>query len=458
LFSRTNRHGLAGDVKRGSQMARLFRIAPISLGGIALLFAVASAQSGAPQAEAGAQDGPRSTPRLVLQGPIPRTADNKPDLRGAWNAPPLYNSHILEAHRGGFGIQPGKSVVVDPPDGIIPYQPWALAQRNEHRRSENAYLDNEGRCIVSGMPRIMLFTFEMQYAANDIVLFFGYGHVTRFIHMDRRTHLPDGIRLWMGDSIGWWEGDTLVVDTTNFNGKAWFVLGGDFATDALHVVERFTMSDINTLQWKATLTDPMAYTRPWTWQWNAPYKRGQVKEIEADDCQEGNDVLAHLKNNYDVAKAKAASGAAPVAASKAAELARTAQGPFSGVWHYNLDKSGRGRGDTSFPSELVIGQGAGEVHIDAISERQDPIALVYKLDGSATTIAGLGGVSTTTRGTMQGDRLVADSERTFSTPAGDMVVSIKDTYSRTGDALVVNRVQTIAGEQVTATAYYDRTR
>jgi hypothetical protein len=67
-------------------------------------------------------------------------------------------------------------------------------------------------------------------------------------------------------------------------------------------------------------------------------------------------------------------------------------------------------------------------------------------------------VSTTTKGSMQGDRLVAESERRFSTPAGDMVVSITDTYSRNGDALVVNRVQTIAGEQVTATAYYDRTR
>ena len=262
-------------------MARLFRIALIALAGVGLLFAAPHAQSGAPQAEAGAQDGPRSTPRLVLQGPVPRTADGKPDLRGAWNAPPLYNSHILEEHRGGFGIQPGKSVVIDPPDGIIPYQPWALAQRNENRRSENAYLDNEGRCIVSGMPRIMLFTFEMQYAANDIVLFFGYGHVTRFIHMDRRTHLPDGIRLWMGDSIGWWEGDTLVVDTTNFSAKT-SLRGSD---EHLHLVERFSLVDANTLDYQFTADDPTVWTQPWS----AALRLHRTNEVMYEfACHEGN--------------------------------------------------------------------------------------------------------------------------------------------------------------------------
>jgi hypothetical protein len=161
-----------------------------------------SGQAGAPQPSSPTATGPVGTPRVVLTGPPPRTADGKPDLRGHWNSPPLFNSTVLEEHPGGFGIQAGRSVVVDPPDGIIPYQPWALKQRNENRRSENAYLDNEGRCFASGVPRIMLFSFQIEYAANDILLLFEYVHATRTIHMDRRTHRPAWYRSFVGDSIG----------------------------------------------------------------------------------------------------------------------------------------------------------------------------------------------------------------------------------------------------------------
>lgn len=146
--------------------------------------------------------------------PIPRTADGRPDMRGRWTAPPLLNSNIIEEHPGGFGIQAGKSLVVDPPDGVIPYQPWALAQRNENRRPENAYLDNEGKCMVSGMPRVMLFSFEIVYAPHHMALMFEPNfHGNRIISMDARKHLPDGIRLYMGDPVGRWEGDTLLEDT-----------------------------------------------------------------------------------------------------------------------------------------------------------------------------------------------------------------------------------------------------
>lgn len=251
-------------------------------------------------------EGPRGreAPRVVLTT-MPRSADGKPDFRGMWQAPPLFNSNVLEEHAAGFGIQAGKTVVIDPPDGKIPYQEWALKERDEHRKAENAYLDNEGRCVLSGMPRIMLFSYEVIYAGNDIVLFFDYVHTTRIIHMNRRTHISPAIGLWLGDSYGYWEGDTLVVDSANFNGKFWFALGGDFASDNLRIVERFTMSDPNTMQWKATLTDPKVYTRPWTMQWNRPYIRGRVEEDLDEDCHEGNADLAHLKNTYDAARAKA---------------------------------------------------------------------------------------------------------------------------------------------------------
>jgi hypothetical protein len=246
--------------------------------------------------------GGRNARPAVPGGPVPRTPDGKPDLRGKWEAPPLFNSNIIEEHPAGFGIQAGKSLVVDPADGKLPYQPWALAQRDVNRRPENAYLDNEGRCIMSGVPRIMLFTFEVAYAPGYIVLVYDYVHHTRAIPMDGRAHLPNGIRLWMGDPVGRWEGDTLVVDSTNFNGKPWMALGGDFISDAAHMVERFTLTDSNTLSWQATIDDPKAYTRPFTMQTAAPFTRSESDEMIEDSCHEGNADLLHLKNMYDAAQ------------------------------------------------------------------------------------------------------------------------------------------------------------
>jgi hypothetical protein len=387
--------------------------------------------------------------------------DGKPDLRGFWNAPPLYSSNILEEHIAGFGLQAGKSVVIDPPDGKIPYQAWAVAQRNENRREENAYLDNEGRCIVSGLPRIMLFSFEVKYAAGAIFFFFDYVHATRIIHMDGRPHLPDGIRLWMGDSIGHWEGDTLVVDTTNLNGKPWFALGGDFMSESGHVVERISMSDANTLKWQATITDPKAFTRPWTMQWNAPYVRGTEQEMLDDDCHEGNADLAHLKNTYDAARAAAATTPRAdhtAALRDRAVLAAAAQGPFSGKWHYNQAISGRAAAGISFPSELLMAQSLTELHVDASTMRQDLVTVLYKLDGTEVSVPGPGGIVTKARATLDGDKLVIVSKRTFASPAGEVTADIKDVYSLAGDVLTIQRQQTINGVSAAAKAVYDKIR
>jgi hypothetical protein len=272
---------------------------------VAAAFAAAAALWIGPpfQAEPRGQDRqePGSQRRLVLKGPVPRTPDGKIDLRGRWDAPPLFNSNIIEEHPAGFGIQAGKSVIIDPPDGKLPYQPWALAERERRRRPENAYEDNEGRCFPSGVPRIMLFTFEIAYSPGYIVLLYEYVHTTRLIRMNG-PHLPGPFRLWMGDSVGRWEGDTLVVDTTGLTGKTWMALGGDFLTEAAHIVERFTMPDPNTLTWQATIDDPKAYTRPFTMQTAAPYRRGEPEEMIDETCHEGNADLVHLKNNYDRAR------------------------------------------------------------------------------------------------------------------------------------------------------------
>jgi hypothetical protein len=114
----------------------------------------------------------------------------------------------------------------------------------------------------------------------------------RIVRIDGRPHLPDTIRLWQGDSVGHWEGDTLVVDTSNLNGKTWLNEGGEVVSYAEHVVERFTPAGPDTITYEATVTDPLVYTRPWTISF--PMRRKQFDLGEAA-CHEEDHDLPHLK-------------------------------------------------------------------------------------------------------------------------------------------------------------------
>ena len=122
----------------------------------------------------------------------------------------------------------------------------------------------------------------------------------RHIFMDGRAHLPDNVRLWQGDSIGHWEGDTLVVDTTNQNGKTWLNEAGDVVSHAAHVVERFIPS-ANGITYRATVSDPLVYTRPWTLQVPLNRKADEILEVA---CHEDNGDLQHLKDVKDEFLAK----------------------------------------------------------------------------------------------------------------------------------------------------------
>jgi hypothetical protein len=106
--------------------------------------------------------------------------------------------------------------------------------------------------------------------------------------MNSRTHLTPNIRLWMGDSIGYWEGDTLVVESTNFNGKTWLDMAANVVSDSLNVVERIWLIDENTMAYEATLTDPKVYTRPWTMAITIARNRDDGFEILEGACHEGN--------------------------------------------------------------------------------------------------------------------------------------------------------------------------
>ena len=125
----------------------------------------------------------------------------------------------------------------------------------------------------------------------------------RLISLNRTRHLPDTMRLWQGDSIGHWDGDTLVVETTNLNGKTWGNEVGDVFSHAEHVIERFKPVDANTIEYQATITDPIVYTRPFTIA--IPLKRLSSELIEAA-CHEEEHDLPVLKRIRDTERAKRA--------------------------------------------------------------------------------------------------------------------------------------------------------
>jgi len=268
--------------------------------------------------------GGAAPPAPVTPGPIPRMPDGRPDLRGTFSGMGAGLTHtvILEEHTSGFGIRGGKSLIIDPPDGKIPYQPWALVERDRRREDINAYEDPVGHCEFYDIGRLHSFAQRFMYSGNNIVVG-AQEQIMRVIDMNRRQHLPPSIRLWLGDPIGRWEGDTLVIDSTNFNGKTRMALGGDFYSASAHVVERYTMRDSETITWTMTVDDPTVFTRPWTFTTAAPMTRQRegsndwnralrlIDPAWEHDCHEGNVVLKHMRNVYEQAH-----GITPTAESK----------------------------------------------------------------------------------------------------------------------------------------------
>lgn len=288
--------------------------------GVAWVVATAAALSGlwlaSPAAGqfGGANSAAAARKRAEEPTPIPRMSNGKPNLAGTWGPSGIAATYIWEEHPGGFGVAgEGPSVIVDPLDGKLPYQRWALAERERRRLAENAYDDNVTKCTLPGMPRMMIYALTIAQSLDKVVIFHETHPATRIIRFDGRPPLPSTIRLWMGDSRGRWEGDTLVVETTNLNGESWGNLGGDVISDAAHIVERFRMVNAGTMWWEATITDPKVFTRPWTMRFPAPHVRLEMPDETnfdyEDSCHEGNVHLMHYKNLYDAAHGGGAAGA-----------------------------------------------------------------------------------------------------------------------------------------------------
>ncbi len=237
--------------------------------------------------------------------PFKRLPDGRPDMQGYWETANFFTAFDLETHeRAEFGVPAGKGVIVDPPDGKIPYQPWALAKKKD-LSEHHLFEDPQAHCYLSGVPRQMYtpFGFQILQPKNYVVLLYEAFHSYRIVPLDGRPHIPDAIRLFEGDSRGHWEGDTLVVDVTNQNPGTWFDMAANFHSDALHVVERFTALNANTIGYRATIDDVKVFSRPWTIAFNLVRNKDANYEQMEYACVEGEKDLQHYTTG-DGAKAK----------------------------------------------------------------------------------------------------------------------------------------------------------
>lgn len=191
---------------------------------------------------------------------LPRLANGKPDFSGIWQTTSAAD-YDLEPHSNRVDAPPGAGVVEG---GTIPYLPKALAQKKEnfaHRETDDPRIKG----WTLGIPRGNYYPepFQIFQRANDIKQVFQFGHSVRTIYTNGGLHQEDAPDYWLGDSRGKWEGDTLVVDVTNFNDRTWLDRAGNYHSDQLHVVERWAYIDSNTIAYKATIEDPQVYSRPW---------------------------------------------------------------------------------------------------------------------------------------------------------------------------------------------------
>jgi hypothetical protein len=190
---------------------------------------------------------------------IPRTDDGRPNLQGIWQAHSRAE-YDVESHDATFGMPASRGAVEG---GEIPYQLWAKSKRAENF-SNRQMRDPLAKCYMPGVPRIMYmsFPFHIFQTRTHVAMLFEWSQVYRVVYTDG-TKAPDGIDFWMGDSRGQWEGDTLVVSVTNHNDKTWFDMAGNFHSDALRVVERYSLVDRDTIRYEAAIDDPKVFTRTW---------------------------------------------------------------------------------------------------------------------------------------------------------------------------------------------------
>ncbi len=241
---------------------------------VAISFYAAQTPAGA-QEEAPAKAKGKGKGKARPTGPTPMTPDGHPNLNGIWGTDRPFVVDIAGA------LPKGEE---------LPLNDWAKRFMKDIKSSE----DPEAQCLPTGVPRLA--PYPMKYLVSSdlfVILFEGNIHSYRQIFLDRKEHPKNLNPSWYGDSIGHWEGDALVVDSVGFNDRTWFDFAGHPHTEQLHTVERFRRPDLGMIEYKVTITDPGAYTRPFTL--TGHFFLQQNGELMEYICNENNRDVTHLK-------------------------------------------------------------------------------------------------------------------------------------------------------------------
>ena len=250
-------------------------------GAVTALLLLATLPSVGQDEDAPAKAGKKKS--AAKSAPAPRTADGKPDFSGIWSPDRNFIYDIQDALKKGE---------------TLPLQPWALKTAKERLSKD----DPEALCLPTGVPRQAPYPWRVvQSPGLMFFLFEGNIHSYRQIFLAGRKHPEDPNPSWYGDSIGHWEGDTLVVDSVGFNDKFWFDFAGHPHTEKLHVIERFTRPDFDHLNYEVTVDDPGAYTKPFVMYGHSTYQKDT--DLMEFICNENNKDVSHIigkdpRNHY----------------------------------------------------------------------------------------------------------------------------------------------------------------
>jgi hypothetical protein len=228
----------------------------------------------------------------------PRLSDATPDFRGIWQARSTAFVDV-EGHTAAKGIAAAKSIIVDPPDGRIPYLPEALKQRDTNFKNRPA-ADPSSNCFQAGVPRASYLPTPFQFiqSPGSLAIVYTDNHAYRIVDPSSTPH-DDGIDFFMGDSRGHWDKDTLVVDVTDLGDQTWLDEAGNFHSDQLHVVERYTLLGLDTMRYEARLEDTKIYARPWSIRMLLYRDKRPDARITEDECSEGADGHWHHLSPFD---------------------------------------------------------------------------------------------------------------------------------------------------------------
>jgi hypothetical protein len=216
--------------------------------------------------------------KVNLSAPAPRAQDGHPDLSGVWNP----STRFL------------RDIAADLKPENVPFQPWAKALFEQRATGSQSKEEPDANCLPQGVPKIDTAPapWKVVQTPGLIVVVYEAFNLWRQIFLDGRDFAKDLNPTWMGYSVGKWDGDTLVVDSRGFNGKAWLDQLGRPTTDALHVTERFRRKDFGNLDIQVTIDDSKAYTQPWTVTYSASlFPEGELLEFI---CNENNRDLPHM--------------------------------------------------------------------------------------------------------------------------------------------------------------------